>query len=76
MNPFARAAFVMYLMVLHLWTFVVIFFHAHNFEDIHRDTLDMPHGPDALMQNQLGAGGQGMAAALSAAKAAATVKQP
>jgi hypothetical protein len=66
----------MYLLMLHLWTFVVIFFHAHNFEDIHRDIADMPHGPDALMQNQLGAGGQGMIAALSAAKAAAAAKQP
>ena len=66
----------MYLVLLHLWTFVVIFFHAHNFEDIHRDAGDLPHGPDALAQNQLGAGGQALAAALSAAKEAAKQKQP
>ena len=66
----------MYLMLLHLWTFVVIFFHAHNFEEIHRDTADLPHGPDAMMQNQLGAGGQAIANAVSAAKAAAKQKQP
>lgn len=54
----------MYLMILHLWTFVVIFFHAHNFEDIHRD--EMPHGPGLVAQNQLGAGGNLMAAAAAA----------
>ncbi|CAB9515527.1 expressed unknown protein [Seminavis robusta] len=76
-NPFARAAFISYLVMLHLWTFVVIFFHAHNFEDMHRDTMDMPHGPDALMRNQLGVGGKAMAAAVTAAKAATgDQKQP
>lgn len=57
--------------MLHTWTFVVIFFHAHNFEDMHRDAADLPHGPVALAQNQLGAGGQAVEAAVSAAKAAA-----
>lgn len=55
---------------------MVIFFHAHNFEDIHRDAGDLPHGPDALAQHQLGAGGQAVKAAVEAAKAAAAnVKQ-
>ena len=65
----------MYLIILHLWTFVIIFFHAHNFEDIHRDAADLPHGPDALMQKQLGAGGQAVAAAVAAAKAAADAQK-
>lgn len=67
-NPMARAAFIMYLLMLHLWTFVVIFFHAHNFEDIHRGDSGIPHGPDAIAQQQLG---QAAVAAVSAAKAAA-----
>jgi len=70
-NPMARAAFIMYILMLHLWTFVVIFFHAHNFEDMHRDMADIPHGPDAIAQAQLGAGGQAVKAAVNAAKAAA-----
>ena len=53
-NPIARGAFaVFYLILLHLWTFVVIFFHAHNFKLDHRD--EMPHGPESIAQNQLGA---------------------
>lgn len=73
-NPFARAAFIVYLMILHLWTFVIIFFHAHNFEDIHRG--DFPgshgHGPESIMKQQLGeAAGKAAAAAAAAAKAAA-----
>jgi hypothetical protein len=66
----------MYLMLLHLWTFIVIFFHAHNFEDIHRDVADMPHGPDAIAQNQLGAGGNAVAAAAAAAKVAGGQNAP
>ena len=61
-NPIARGAFVFYLIILHLWTFIVIFFHAHNFELDHRD--EMPHGPESIAQNQLGAGGNLMSAAV------------
>jgi len=67
-NPVARAAFIFYLLVLHLYTFAIILFHAHNFENIHRSPAEMPHGPNAMMQNQLGAGGQAIAAAAAAAK--------
>eukprot|EP00536_Pseudo-nitzschia_multiseries_P011206 jgi/Psemu1/307996/fgenesh1_kg.370_\ len=53
-NPFARAGFIFYLMLIHLWTFVLLFFHAHSF-----DTLPTgssigynSHGPHALIQQQ------------------------
>ena len=65
-----------YLIVLHVYVFVILIYHAHNFEDIHRDVTDLPHGPDALLQKQLGAGGQAMAAAVTAAKEAAKNKSP
>lgn len=31
-NPMARAGFILYLLVVHMWTFVLLFFHAHNFD--------------------------------------------
>ena len=52
---------------------MLVLWHTHNFENIHRD--DMPHGPVSMMQNQLGAGGQAVAAVVEAAKAAAAEKQ-
>jgi ElaB/YqjD/DUF883 family membrane-anchored ribosome-binding protein len=36
-NPLARLLFVAYLLVLHLWTFAVLAFHAHGMESIHGD---------------------------------------
>jgi flagellin-like hook-associated protein FlgL len=36
-NPFARLFFVAYLLLLHVWTFVAILFHAHGMEGIHGD---------------------------------------
>jgi flagellin-like hook-associated protein FlgL len=36
-NPFARLFFVAYLLLLHVWTFVAIIFHAHGMEGIHGD---------------------------------------
>lgn len=52
-NPLARGGFILYLIMLHTWTFVVLFFHAHKFETIHGDFgagHQMAHGPHALMQ--------------------------
>lgn len=52
-NPLARGGFILYLLLLHLWTFVVIVFHAHNYEHVHGDFgggKQLPHGPHALMQ--------------------------
>lgn len=55
-NPMARAVFIVYLLLVHLWTFVVLFFHAHNFEDPHMvPGAELGVGPHALVaqQNQL-----------------------
>mmetsp|Transcript_1304 Transcript_1304/g.2134 ORF Transcript_1304/g.2134 Transcript_1304/m.2134 type:complete len:794 (-) Transcript_1304:76-2457(-) len=52
-NPLARGGFIVYLLVLHLWTFVVLFLHTHKFETVHGDfgaANHLAHGPHALMQ--------------------------
>jgi hypothetical protein len=38
-----------------MWTFILIFVHAHSFETIHGDFgagISVPHSPHALMQQQ------------------------
>jgi hypothetical protein len=52
-NPLARGGFIVYILVLHLWTFVVLFLHTHKFETVHGDfgaANNLAHGPHALMQ--------------------------
>lgn len=55
-NPLARAGFIFYLIMIHLWSIVILFFHAHSFQE-HGDFgagVGIPHGPHALMmQHQL-----------------------
>jgi hypothetical protein len=54
-NPLARAGFLLYLFLIHLWTFALFIFHAHGFETVHGDFgggVGVPHGPHALMQAQ------------------------
>ncbi|GAX16126.1 hypothetical protein FisN_3Hh393 [Fistulifera solaris] len=52
-NPIARLFFVCYLVLLHSWTFILFFFHAHgSFESNHNCSPGiMPHGPHSLLQN-------------------------
>ena len=55
-NPLARLLFIVYLLLLHLWTFVLLFVHTHSFGTIHGDfgsVGNLPHGPGALMQQQM-----------------------
>jgi len=52
-NPLARLLFIAYLTVLHLWTFLLLFVHAHGFESVHGDFgsgNSAHHGPAGLMQ--------------------------
>jgi hypothetical protein len=52
-NPLARGGFILYLLVLHLWTFAVLFFHTHRFETVHGDFgsgQPFAHSPQAVMQ--------------------------
>uniref|UniRef100_A0A448Z5I5 Golgin-84 n=1 Tax=Pseudo-nitzschia multistriata TaxID=183589 RepID=A0A448Z5I5_9STRA len=51
-NPLARAGFIFYLILMHLWTFVLLFFHAHSFDTIPNssDIGHLSHGPQAVMQ--------------------------
>jgi hypothetical protein len=52
-NPAVRLLFIMYLLLLHLWTFLLIVIHAHGFEAVHGDFgagSSTAHGPHALMQ--------------------------
>ena len=46
----ARAGFIVYLLLIHLWTFVLLFFHAHNFETIQGDYNYVSVGPNALLE--------------------------
>lgn len=52
-NPLARGGFILYLLVLHLWTLAVLVFHTHRFETVHGDFgsgQPFAHGPQAIMQ--------------------------
>lgn len=56
-NPLARGGFISYLVLIHLWTFVLLFFHAHSFDTIAERDFGTggggsPHGPQAIMQQQ------------------------
>jgi Golgin subfamily A member 5 len=54
-NPLARGGFLLYLIILHLWTFFVLFLHTHNYEPVHGDFgagQQLAHSPNALMQQQ------------------------
>ncbi|CAJ1951498.1 unnamed protein product [Cylindrotheca closterium] len=59
-NPIARAGFIFYLVLIHLWTFVLLFVHAHSFDTVGDNTqgtsLRVVHGPGALMQKDPGQG--------------------
>jgi hypothetical protein len=48
-NPMARAGFLAYFLLVHLWTFVLLFFHAHNFETVY-DHGSVSVGPHALLE--------------------------
>ena len=40
--------------MIHLWTFFLIFVHAHGYETVHGDFgagQGVPHGPHALMMH-------------------------
>ena len=53
-QPLARLVFILYLIMIHLWTFFLIFIHAHGYETVHGDFgggHGVPHGPHALMNN-------------------------
>lgn len=55
-NPLARLLFIVYLMLIHLWTIILLIFHAHGFERIHGDFGSggsLPHGPGDMMPQLL-----------------------
>ena len=52
-NALARLLFIAYLLLLHIWTFVLIFIHTNGYETIHGDFgagIGIANGPHALMQ--------------------------
>jgi hypothetical protein len=54
-NPIARAGFIFYLILIHLWTFTLLFFHAHSFGVERCDFqagVRVSHGPHAMMMEQ------------------------
>jgi Golgin subfamily A member 5 len=51
-NPLARAGFILYLVLVHLWTFLLLFFHAHNLESKRVEFgSNFAVGPDALVEH-------------------------
>ena len=52
-NALARLLFIAYLLLFHIWTFVLIFIHTNGYETIHGDFgagIGIANGPHALMQ--------------------------
>ncbi len=52
-NPMARAGFIVYLLLMHMWTFVLLFLHAHNFESAKGDYMGIAVGPHALLEQHM-----------------------
>ena len=44
--PMSRLAFMMYLLVLHIWTFFLLVYHAHA-----QGGVGGEHGPEAMMRS-------------------------
>jgi hypothetical protein len=53
-NPFARGAFLLYIIVLHLWTFALLMYHAHSFD--HHD-FGSEHGVSGVLRGSIAATG-------------------
>jgi len=50
-NPLARAGFILYLVMVHMWTFLLLFFHAHYFETNRAEFgSNLAVGPDSLLE--------------------------
>ena len=50
-NPLARAGFILYLLMVHVWTFLLLFFHAQNFETNRTEYgSSLAVGPDSLVE--------------------------
>ena len=47
-NPLARAGFIFYLMLVHLWCFAILFYHSHSLEF----AGEVSHGPHAMVMQQ------------------------
>lgn len=49
LNPFMRLFFVIYLLMVHVWAFVILFYHAHYLDSVPRG---QSHGPHTMMLQQ------------------------
>lgn len=50
-KPLARAGFILYLLMVHMWTFLLLFFHAHNIETSRAEYgSNIAVGPDSLLE--------------------------
>lgn len=47
-NPLLRLVFVLYLVMLHLWVFIILVIHTHS--------LEVPNDPRDRVQNRLNKG--------------------
>mmetsp|Transcript_10836 Transcript_10836/g.15966 ORF Transcript_10836/g.15966 Transcript_10836/m.15966 type:complete len:743 (+) Transcript_10836:149-2377(+) len=54
-EPLARLGLVLYLCILHLWSFCLVLFHTSSYEDVHGDFGSMSdpdgHGPQNLLNS-------------------------
>jgi hypothetical protein len=55
-NPVARLFFVAYWLLLHVWTFVAVVFHAHGMEGLHGDFGNNAQHPMATMMMMMNHG--------------------
>jgi hypothetical protein len=53
-NPFARGAFLLYIIILHVWTFALLMYHAHSFD---HHNFGNEHGVSGVLRGSVVATG-------------------
>lgn len=54
-NPLARAGFILYLIMIHFWSFVLLFYHAHSLDhQVIPSDFSQPHSPHAMLKQNIG----------------------
>ncbi|GKY91732.1 hypothetical protein MPSEU_000145000 [Mayamaea pseudoterrestris] len=51
-NAVARLLFILYFVTMHLWTFVLLFFHVHGYDTMRTDFATSGHGPAGMIAQQ------------------------
>lgn len=48
-NALARLIFILYFTMMHLWTFLLLFFHVHGYDSMRAESMATGHGPAGIM---------------------------